>query len=33
MKFDCPNCGNLIARDHGSLQCKNCGYVPRHGAD
>ncbi|WP_275041251.1 hypothetical protein [Natrinema salifodinae] len=31
--YSCPECSGSLTAEHGSLECAECGYTPRHGAD
>jgi predicted RNA-binding Zn-ribbon protein involved in translation (DUF1610 family) len=33
MHWNCPECGETVAREHGSFVCRDCGFAPKHGAD
>ena len=32
-EYRCPECSSTLSAPHESLECEECGYTPRHGAD
>ncbi|SFC36515.1 hypothetical protein SAMN05444422_107215 [Halobiforma haloterrestris] len=33
VEYRCPDCDGTLLVRHQSLECDDCGYTPRHGAD